>query len=73
MYTLKNTHPYATGHWTTEDGEYEFLKSGKTWTARHRAHWNGRSLETLDIGTGATLTSVFGLAARHSVTPAGWL
>jgi hypothetical protein len=62
MYTRGTSYPEAPGRWITNDGEYEFVKIGKTWTARSR--YRDRI-----IGSGATLTAVFALAARHYVHP----
>ena len=64
MYTRANTYPDAPGHWTTDDGEYEFVKTGNTWTARRRD-------SDRIIGSGPTLAAVFTLASRHYVTPVG--
>jgi hypothetical protein len=73
MYTRRNTYADAPGRWITSDGEYEFTKTGDTWTAYHRAHWNAttRQHETRAIGTGSTLAATFALATRHNVTPVG--
>lgn len=73
LYSRRNAAPEAPGQWISGDGEYEFTHAGKVWTAHHRAHWNEatRSFETLAIGTGPTLNSVFALASRHYVTPVG--
>jgi hypothetical protein len=62
MYTRRTSYFEAPGRWITNDGEYEFLKIGKTWIARSR--YRNRI-----IGSGPTLATVFALAARHYVHP----
>jgi len=64
MYTRANTYPDAPGHWTTVDGEYEFVKTANTWTARRRD-------SDRIIGSGPTLAAVMSLAGRHYMTPVG--
>lgn len=74
MYTKRNVSPDAPGHWTSADGEYEFVRGANGWHAVHRAHWTGTQHENLPIGTARTLDAAMRIAARHAVTPVGkWL
>jgi hypothetical protein len=77
MYSRHNVASERPGLWVSGDGEYDFERSGRRWTAFHRAHWTGGTFATggrfvrMPIGNGPTLDSVFAIAARHYVTPAG--
>jgi len=64
MYTRRNSYAEAPGRWITGDGEYEFSKTGESWTARRRD-------SDAVIGSGPTLASVMALAGRHYMTPVG--
>ena len=72
MYSRSNCDAMAPGHWQSGDGEYEFTREDKSWICAHRAAWNAiEGFHTAVIGAGPTLESVFRIAARHYVTPAG--
>ena len=71
MYSRKNSYASSPGVWFTEDGEYEFFKTGKTWNCRYRAFWNEATHTRTSrlIGTGQTLNDVFAIAGRYYMHP----
>jgi hypothetical protein len=72
MYSRSNCDAIKPGEWISGDGEYGFTREGKSWICIHRAAWTAtEGFHFATIGSGPTLESVFRIAARHYVTPAG--